>query len=151
MGCTGDRCPAACPSLLLSYRLLYCAVQYGRTQSYGYGSKSLWIRLKVPPQRTGDVRRSAARRRCLDVVGKSLWFIIRTLRATTLLIHMCITTKALFWGGENISALFYAPAAPYQPRRLQIDVALRGSLQHEYSVLKKCCRRNFDTVKFWTW
>ena len=49
----------------LSYRLLYCAVQYGRTQSYGYGSKSLWIRLKVPPQRTGDVRRSAARRRCL--------------------------------------------------------------------------------------
>jgi|EP01047_Picozoa_sp_COSAG01_P018793 hypothetical protein len=22
---------------------------------------------------------------------------------------------------------------------------------HEYSVLKKCCRRNFDTVKFWTW
>ena len=44
---------------------LYCAVQYGRTQSYGYGSKSLWIRLKVPPQRTGDVRRSAARRRCL--------------------------------------------------------------------------------------
>ena len=56
---------------------------------------------------------------------------IRTLRATTLLIHMCITTKALFRGGENTSALFYAPAAPYQPRRLQIDVALRGSLHRQ--------------------
>ena len=56
---------------------------------------------------------------------------ICALRTKTLPIHMYITTRALFQGSEIILALWHVPAATYQPRRLQIDVALRSCLHRQ--------------------